>query len=51
MAALAEMRRRFPWHHIRVGRRGDARCTACGADHAWDKAHGTLRPVPDCSPA
>ena len=47
VAALAEMQRRYPYHRVRVGRRAQARCPACGADYVWDGKRRTLHLLPD----
>lgn len=47
IAALADMQRRYPLHLVRVGRRAQARCPACGADYVWDGRRRTLRLLAD----
>ncbi len=45
IAALGAMQREHPNHLVHVSRRSQARCTACGEDHAWDRRSLTFSPV------
>ena len=42
IADLGAMQREHPTHHVYIVRRSQARCTACGADYAWDRRSRTL---------
>ena len=47
IAALVEMQRQYPNHLVNVGRRTQARCSACSADHVWDGKRRTLHLLAD----